>query len=164
GVFFFSSRRRHTSFSRDWSSDVCSSDMTRTRPRGTWHASASRCRWPGRPIDDPVSASVAPFLICLGWNLQPASNGRFFFIWGKGKDRAGEVSGGQRQGVLELDRGIAQHLQVDALLAGDQLLGAHEVHRGVDAFRRLEHAVEQPEDAELAAGRIAAYHGLIAFE
>src|SRR5690606_39984314 len=26
--FFFSSRRRHTSFSRDWSSDVCSSDLT----------------------------------------------------------------------------------------------------------------------------------------
>src|SRR5690606_39760017 len=25
--FFFSSRRRHTSFSRDWSSDVCSSDL-----------------------------------------------------------------------------------------------------------------------------------------
>src|SRR5215475_2813448 len=24
--FFFSSRRRHTRFSRDWSSDVCSSD------------------------------------------------------------------------------------------------------------------------------------------
>src|SRR5690606_14862719 len=27
-VFFFSSRRRHTRFSRDWSSDVCSSDLT----------------------------------------------------------------------------------------------------------------------------------------
>src|SRR5207302_9570827 len=26
--FFFSSRRRHTRFSRDWSSDVCSSDLT----------------------------------------------------------------------------------------------------------------------------------------
>src|SRR5690606_40140040 len=25
---FFSSRRRHTRFSRDWSSDVCSSDLT----------------------------------------------------------------------------------------------------------------------------------------
>src|SRR5690606_39904468 len=25
--FFLSSRRRHTSFSRDWSSDVCSSDL-----------------------------------------------------------------------------------------------------------------------------------------
>src|SRR5690606_40476366 len=26
-LFFFSSRRRHTRFSRDWSSDVCSSDL-----------------------------------------------------------------------------------------------------------------------------------------
>src|SRR5206468_7546197 len=26
--FFFSSRRRHTSSDRDWSSDVCSSDLT----------------------------------------------------------------------------------------------------------------------------------------
>src|SRR5436309_8858278 len=26
-LFFFSSRRRHTCFSRDWSSDVCSSDL-----------------------------------------------------------------------------------------------------------------------------------------
>src|SRR5690606_40915247 len=25
--YFFSSRRRHTRFSRDWSSDVCSSDL-----------------------------------------------------------------------------------------------------------------------------------------
>src|SRR2546429_2475363 len=33
--FFFSSRRRHTRCSRDWSSDVCSSDLNareRTRP------------------------------------------------------------------------------------------------------------------------------------
>src|SRR5690606_39794694 len=29
-VFFFSSRRRHTRFSRDWSSDVCSSDLLET--------------------------------------------------------------------------------------------------------------------------------------
>src|SRR5690606_39891672 len=28
-TFFFSSRRRHTRFSRDWSSDVCSSDLQR---------------------------------------------------------------------------------------------------------------------------------------
>src|SRR5437870_12824548 len=27
-VFFFSSRRRHTIWPRDWSSDVCSSDLT----------------------------------------------------------------------------------------------------------------------------------------
>src|SRR5256884_4618304 len=29
-LFFFSSRRRHTRCSRDWSSDVCSSDLNRT--------------------------------------------------------------------------------------------------------------------------------------
>src|SRR6478735_10889142 len=28
-VFFFSSRRRHTRLQGDWSSDVCSSDLTR---------------------------------------------------------------------------------------------------------------------------------------
>ena len=27
GFFFFSSRRRHTRFTSDWSSDVCSSDL-----------------------------------------------------------------------------------------------------------------------------------------
>src|SRR5256884_3885196 len=32
-VFFFSSRRRHTRCSRDWSSDVCSSDLAWTSPR-----------------------------------------------------------------------------------------------------------------------------------
>src|SRR2546430_5019568 len=36
--FFFSSRRRHTRFDCDWSSDVCSSDLTAVRVRGT-HAS-----------------------------------------------------------------------------------------------------------------------------
>src|SRR5258707_2042535 len=29
-VFFFSSRRRHTRYWRDWSSDVCSSDLAAT--------------------------------------------------------------------------------------------------------------------------------------
>src|SRR5947209_19737288 len=32
-MFFFSSRRRHTRYWRDWSSDVCSSDLDRRRPR-----------------------------------------------------------------------------------------------------------------------------------
>src|SRR5207249_7618004 len=30
--FFFSSRRRHTRSKRDWSSDVCSSDLSSKRP------------------------------------------------------------------------------------------------------------------------------------
>src|SRR5690606_40058067 len=32
-IFFFSSRRRHTRFSRDWSSDVCSSDLDTKFPK-----------------------------------------------------------------------------------------------------------------------------------
>ena len=31
-IFFFSSRRRHTRLRRDWSSDVCSSDLTTSHP------------------------------------------------------------------------------------------------------------------------------------
>src|SRR5690606_40193914 len=31
--FFFSSRRRHTRFSRDWSSDVCSSDLSQDKDK-----------------------------------------------------------------------------------------------------------------------------------
>src|SRR3712207_8025932 len=39
-IFFFSSRRRHTRYWRDWSSDVCSSDL-QVRPRGDWHLTAT---------------------------------------------------------------------------------------------------------------------------
>src|SRR5690606_40717101 len=35
--FFFSRRRRHTRFSRDWSSDVCSSDLGATIAGDTEH-------------------------------------------------------------------------------------------------------------------------------
>src|SRR5260370_30074077 len=34
--FFFSSRRRHTRFKCDWSSDVCSSDLTRQAVAAGW--------------------------------------------------------------------------------------------------------------------------------
>src|SRR5439155_5189431 len=33
-LFFFSRRTRHTRWPRDWSSDVCSSDLVRTRLEG----------------------------------------------------------------------------------------------------------------------------------
>src|SRR5690606_40381001 len=39
---FFSSRRRHTRFSRDWSSDVCSSDLIGTN-RGFTLVLVGRC-------------------------------------------------------------------------------------------------------------------------
>src|SRR2546422_5579783 len=44
-MFFFSSRRRHTRCSRDWSSDVCSSDMhTSTSPQYSMIASLDVAR------------------------------------------------------------------------------------------------------------------------
>src|SRR5256886_11258248 len=40
-LFFFSSRRRHTRFDCDWSSDVCSSDLLRPSNRARCDGSAS---------------------------------------------------------------------------------------------------------------------------
>src|SRR5690606_39357209 len=73
--FFFSSRRRHTRFSRDWSSDVCSSDLgeptlqTQAPPgppptadprphRGSRHIPDPRTRAepPPRPAPNPDAA------------------------------------------------------------------------------------------------------------
>src|SRR6266480_7898549 len=51
--FFFSSRRRHTRLTCDWSSDVCSSDLTRpaTRDGARWPQGCPAHR-PPAPTDD----------------------------------------------------------------------------------------------------------------
>src|SRR2546422_3986536 len=57
--FFFSSRRRHTRCSRDWSSDVCSSDLTFAAYRiGFAVSRPSRRR--NRTASSPSPASRAP--------------------------------------------------------------------------------------------------------
>src|SRR5256884_9365229 len=48
-IFFFSSRRRHTRCSRDWSSDVCSSDL----------ADAPNALYLGRGVNFPVALEGA---------------------------------------------------------------------------------------------------------
>src|SRR5207249_7033757 len=50
--FFFSSRRRHTRSKRDWSSDVCSSDLATSRRRSLISTARSSFMWP------PTSAST----------------------------------------------------------------------------------------------------------
>src|SRR5690606_35666948 len=53
--FFFSSRRRHTRFSRDWSSDVCSSDLAIQEMGGPFPegvACFSTHRYCGCDVDD----------------------------------------------------------------------------------------------------------------
>src|SRR2546422_8885092 len=57
--FFFSSRRRHTRCSRDWSSDVCSSDLG-SRPTDSlrWsrmRPAVRRCGKRGTPSPPPTS-------------------------------------------------------------------------------------------------------------
>src|SRR5690606_40826514 len=45
-IFFFSSRRRHTRFSRDWSSDVCSSDLLSIiRKSLFWDTGINKINW-----------------------------------------------------------------------------------------------------------------------
>src|SRR5207249_8625363 len=60
---FLSSRRRHTRSKRDWSSDVCSSDLqpcadTRSQTGTVWVASTSNRRTPYGAPDAPVIAST----------------------------------------------------------------------------------------------------------
>src|SRR5438093_2620319 len=50
--FFFSSRRRHTRLVSDWSSDVCSSDLTSSTTSRTW---SSWCASPSRTIASACS-------------------------------------------------------------------------------------------------------------
>src|SRR5207249_8949123 len=74
-VFFFSSRRRHTRSKRDWSSDVCSSDLLERKKQRRlvrWHPEANEVRAPAvrgvvrgvlvqdqdRAIEDPREARV----------------------------------------------------------------------------------------------------------
>src|SRR5699024_12085184 len=63
-TFFFSSRRRHTRSKRDWSSDVCSSDLP---PRQVHH---------DRPSSVPVLTIeiFIPMLIVRDDDRQPASS------------------------------------------------------------------------------------------
>src|SRR5207253_3876680 len=53
--FFFSSRRRHTRWPRDWSSDVCSSDLVSNS--ATWAVPSGRggaaTQWLRRPRSTP---------------------------------------------------------------------------------------------------------------
>src|SRR3989337_1494614 len=57
-IFFFSSRRRHTRCYRDWSSDVCSSDLTRLNSRRRH----TRCY---RDWSSDVCGSISYAVFCL---------------------------------------------------------------------------------------------------
>src|SRR2546430_7266325 len=63
--FFFSSRRRHTRFDCDWSSDVCSSDLPREdSPGGGSGQSRRGTRAPSRSIDSRWSRRLQALRAC----------------------------------------------------------------------------------------------------
>src|SRR5215475_13752831 len=104
--FFFSSRRRHTRFSRDWSSDVCSSDLAafaddlgtvrvgvRVTARSLWHITLAflgevpEDRLPraiaavDRAVEGGRTGTGSPPPVALPHSLRLAGSGRF----GRGK-------------------------------------------------------------------------------
>src|SRR5690606_40243721 len=55
----FSSRRRHTRFSRDWSSDVCSSDLAWGWASPLWPNTPTGWRWNPLPAGAPGSSCAS---------------------------------------------------------------------------------------------------------
>src|SRR5688572_33445263 len=64
GFFFFSSRRRHTRFDCDWSSDVCSSDLSNPH---SWLGALTLTR----PLTSPGNETI-----CTASGPLKARNGR----------------------------------------------------------------------------------------
>src|SRR5207302_6902436 len=70
--FFFSSRRRHTRFSRDWSSDVCSSDLTSPTTLLLLQALRNRAATKGSVVGLVLIAPAVDFTEALMWQCFPA--------------------------------------------------------------------------------------------
>src|SRR3712207_8695880 len=78
-VFFFSSRRRHTRYWRDWSSDVCSSDLG-------WTATAWRAIGLGRQAAGDLEAALAAY----EQSLNVADHLDLFACWRSEERRVGK--------------------------------------------------------------------------
>src|SRR5256885_13081031 len=79
-IVFFSSRRRHTTFQGDWSSDVCSSDLA-SRRRGRWAVAgavlvavlgfaAAVLVWSGVTLADDATALASVHVEAFGGKLE----------------------------------------------------------------------------------------------
>src|SRR5690606_40538191 len=66
--FFFSSRRRHTRFSRDWSSDVCSSDLPVEGPR--YGVAGEAELYVGKVLSDEGAGADGTVLQGIDWAIE----------------------------------------------------------------------------------------------
>src|SRR5258707_9392309 len=83
--FFFSSRRRHTRYWRDWSSDVCSSDLVST------------------PF---TKVSIIPRGIgSLGYTIQRPTEDRFLMTREELENKMAVSLGGRAAELIEIGRG-----------------------------------------------------------
>src|SRR6266513_3586499 len=72
--FFFSSRRRHTRSKRDWSSDVCSSDLVKVPDAQTGFRAMARSVAEGiRPPEQSYDFEIASLLAALAEGLRVRS-------------------------------------------------------------------------------------------
>src|SRR5215203_4757187 len=85
--FFFSSRRRHTRYWRDWSSDVCSSDLPRRWERRHSDPSRARARGPARRLRRGTA---------MGERLA----GRVAVVIGGGQTPGGTIGNGRATSIL----------------------------------------------------------------
>src|SRR5215475_11560532 len=74
--FFFSSRRRHTRFSRDWSSDVCSSDLSGGKPTPAAVPTVTTACIIGRNVARIAGLLACGRAVCFGRGLVTSSGGR----------------------------------------------------------------------------------------
>src|SRR5437870_11734452 len=105
GKFFFSSRRRHTRWPRDWSSDVCSSDLSSSAGTGR------RASTPPTPAFGATS-----------------NDGR------AGKSEIGRASCRERVDIQEVVGTMEEKNETRRGLC-EQGLGSHETHCDDRAYR-----------------------------
>src|SRR5712692_5871945 len=125
--FFFSSRRRHTRWNCDWSSDVCSSDLRRRTP-------ARRRR---RRSRRPAGWSAAGWLPAVGTGLARRRPSRLGF------HREIDLRHGAVRGILDLPQSSRLRLGEARDQAGWELLLLRVVLRGgvVEELTRERHLV-----------------------
>src|SRR3712207_8697672 len=89
-MFFFSSRRRHTRYWRDWSSDVCSSDLTAglQGPAPSSRGVGRRLALPSVALPPGAVLGGQP-LLALGDRLQRVLGDRKSVVEGKSVDLGG---------------------------------------------------------------------------